>query len=454
MRIHIVVLICGYMCGGAPAAQEEIVVAELRDGTYVKGGAGAPLTLATSWGRIRLPWAALGRLELSPFTAGEVEDLPRLVNRTLGGLDAATPEEREAAERDLIRLGALVRDQIPSLLEVSFGEKRERLARIWQGVAAAPMPPLQDSWRGPGISARGFIADQDLTVGGSKLPIRKLVSLTRQAEYPQTRVQVRMTDGTMLAGDFDRGTLEIDGEPVDLSRITSIVVDAAGRSTVHAGRERRGSLDGRELALRGSFGEIKLPCRHLSAVMGAWSPAKPLALHEAGWILDWLLFGPLPMRNGDDLEQNHIEAADEGSLAPAADETLAEQPWRAYHAASGTVWFSEAFADQGVDQVVAYGVAYVRAEKTAGLTLEVQSDDGVRVWLNGALVHSNHVHRGIDATVDRAGVTLVAGWNRLVVKVDNGWGPAGWRVRFTGGDSKPAAGLSVTLEPPPIFRGR
>jgi hypothetical protein len=78
----------------------------------------------------------------------------------------------------------------------------------------------------------------------------------------------------------------------------------------------------------------------------------------------------------------------------------------------------------------------------------------VRLWLNGPLIHSNHVHRGVDHHPDLPAATLQAGWNRLVIKVDNGGGPSGWRVRFVGEGNKPFAGLTLTLEPPPIFRGR
>jgi hypothetical protein len=56
--------------------------------------------------------------------------------------------------------------------------------------------------------------------------------------------------------------------------------------------------------------------------------------------------------------------------------------------------------------------------------LELGSDDGIKVWLNGQLIHSNNVMRGVAPAQDKVAVTLAAGWNELLLKVTNGSG--GW----------------------------
>jgi mono/diheme cytochrome c family protein len=58
----------------------------------------------------------------------------------------------------------------------------------------------------------------------------------------------------------------------------------------------------------------------------------------------------------------------------------------------------------------------------------VSSDDGVRVWVNGKLVHSNFVSRGITQGVDAVKAQLRKGENELLIKVANGSGPDGLMV--------------------------
>ena len=64
--------------------------------------------------------------------------------------------------------------------------------------------------------------------------------------------------------------------------------------------------------------------------------------------------------------------------------------------------------------------------------LEIGSDDGVKVWLNGELVHSNNVMRGVTTGEDKVKVNLKKQWNELLLKVTNGAGGWGASVRLTG----------------------
>ncbi len=53
------------------------------------------------------------------------------------------------------------------------------------------------------------------------------------------------------------------------------------------------------------------------------------------------------------------------------------------------------------------------------------SDDGCKVWLNGKCVHEYQGRRGVVADQDRIVLDLKAGWNTLLVKVEQytgGWG--------------------------------
>jgi len=75
---------------------------------------------------------------------------------------------------------------------------------------------------------------------------------------------------------------------------------------------------------------------------------------------------------------------------------------------------------------------YVRGTVTLPVartfTFGVSSDDAVKVWLNGKLIHSHKVSRGVDQAVDPVKGEFKAGDNELVVKVVNGAGPDGLKI--------------------------
>ncbi len=103
------------------------------------------------------------------------------------------------------------------------------------------------------------------------------------------------------------------------------------------------------------------------------------------------------------------------------------------------------------NDVSSYGLIYlVSATAQSGVTLGASSDDSIKIWLNGEVVHTNAVNRGrggtpadIDGYQDKIEVNLVEGANLLLVKVSErggGWG------QYVGIDA------DVTTSPtPPIF---
>ncbi len=85
---------------------------------------------------------------------------------------------------------------------------------------------------------------------------------------------------------------------------------------------------------------------------------------------------------------------------------------------------------QPSEQAVVYGLAYVYAPEERSTHLLIGSDDGVRLWLNQELVHSNPAYRGASPDQDRIPVQLRKGWNSVLIKVLQGAGGWGYYVRF------------------------
>jgi hypothetical protein len=82
------------------------------------------------------------------------------------------------------------------------------------------------------------------------------------------------------------------------------------------------------------------------------------------------------------------------------------------------------------EQAIAYGLVYVFSPERRQTHLLLGSDDGVRIWLNEELIHTNPAYRGAYPDQDKIPVTLEKGWNKLLVKVLQGGGGWGCYVRF------------------------
>jgi hypothetical protein len=72
-------------------------------------------------------------------------------------------------------------------------------------------------------------------------------------------------------------------------------------------------------------------------------------------------------------------------------------------------------------------VTYLRTEITSNAQktahLEIYTDDGVKAWLNGTVIHESNNSRGIQEEPDTVAVTLKKGTNKLMLKVtEDVWG--------------------------------
>ncbi len=94
------------------------------------------------------------------------------------------------------------------------------------------------------------------------------------------------------------------------------------------------------------------------------------------------------------------------------------------------------------------GVVYlfrtIEASKPRILHVGLGSDDGVRVWLNGELVHDNPAARGAALDQDLFDLALHEGTNELLVKVANYGGAFGFAFRRLGEDP-PDLPLEIAL---------
>lgn len=93
----------------------------------------------------------------------------------------------------------------------------------------------------------------------------------------------------------------------------------------------------------------------------------------------------------------------------------------------------------------AYLKTQIIAPEACDATLLLGSDDGVKAWLNGKVVHSNNVDRGAVADQDMAPIQLQKGTNDLMLKITQGAGGWGAYARIVGSDNQPIKGLRFAL---------
>ena len=84
----------------------------------------------------------------------------------------------------------------------------------------------------------------------------------------------------------------------------------------------------------------------------------------------------------------------------------------------------EEWGKEDIDFKICYFWAQLEMPQDQTCTLGIGSDDGVKVWLNGELVHKNWSIRGVSEDDDRVRVRFKKGKNQLVLKIQNGEG--GW----------------------------
>lgn len=94
-----------------------------------------------------------------------------------------------------------------------------------------------------------------------------------------------------------------------------------------------------------------------------------------------------------------------------------------------------------------HAVAYVRTRvfspRDQPVALALGVDDGVKLWVNGALVHANNAVRGLTPDEDKASATLRQGWNDLLAKVTQHTAGCGLCLRLTTPGGAPVEGLRV-----------
>jgi hypothetical protein len=95
----------------------------------------------------------------------------------------------------------------------------------------------------------------------------------------------------------------------------------------------------------------------------------------------------------------------------------------------------------GGNNRVAYLFTRINSVVEKEVQLETGSDDGIKVWLNGKPVAAVNASRTAAPGQNKLKIVLSAGWNTLLVKINNGDGGWGGYIRLTTPDGKTVTGV-------------
>ena len=163
------------------------------------------------------------------------------------------------------------------------------------------------------------------------------------------------------------------------------------------------------------------------------------------FLRQWLVLGPFPKAIDLKYDPDHgkqctgfyadflANAGGEQNIRPVEGNTHITDyedtlTWRYHKTSSNMVNFNEIFSPN--DYTVAYAYSEIVSPDDREILFALGSDDGIKVWVNGDVVHENHRARGLHYDQDRVVVKLKAGNNRVLVKVDEGVGAWGFALRL------------------------
>jgi len=186
-------------------------------------------------------------------------------------------------------------------------------------------------------------------------------------------------------------------------------------------------------------------CTLVTSVRGEEAPeALYQGLEPGAFMKQWLISDPFPAFEGSakpDDPNTLRQAFDRDFLTEHGGETRIQPTpqmvhekdgnkyrWRKIDSPTDVVDFVRRFGYK--ESVVSYAWTQINMPAETSALLGIGSDDAVKVWLNGELVHENWTSRPAQEDADLVPVTFRAGSNRLLLKVQNGTGGWGFACRL------------------------
>jgi HEAT repeat protein len=164
----------------------------------------------------------------------------------------------------------------------------------------------------------------------------------------------------------------------------------------------------------------------------------PDLARQLGFVTTWTLVGPFPWSPSDGFQKSNIR---EPNVDPTAVYFVngKEITWKPFTAQNdmGLVDLGAVLGPQS--NATAYGMARILVPADIEAVARMGSDDGVKLWVNGEVVHEHDVNRGTAIDQDQAPVKLKTGSNVFLIQITQGGGGWNFCLRLTKPDGAPLA---------------
>lgn len=176
----------------------------------------------------------------------------------------------------------------------------------------------------------------------------------------------------------------------------------------------------------------------VGAAINAMSPhgPNPEFARAVGIVNRWHMVGPFPWRPATGFSETIINEPNI-SLEDDYEVNGERAAWRPVATDHPTGFFDLCGVHGMLENVTAFAYTQVKVGAETEAQLRIGTDDGVRVWLNGALVHENDVDRGYTLDEDIVPVVLQDGCNAILLQITQLLGGWGMGMRITHPDGAP-----------------
>jgi HEAT repeat protein len=447
----------------SPKAEERAVVLDTLAGrrvesalpTLVKLLEGADAALATEAAKAL---GVMGQLEQLPPVAkalagtsdaalrGAAEEAAREICRRSGNLpacatmlatalqQAATPEARVALLPVLPAAGgeAALNEVLRAMKDENAAVRAAAVRALVSWPDGAAGPHLLELARTTGDSTQAIVALRDGCLRLAQMdevPASQRLSLLREVLAEAKRPQEKQQAVAALAEVQAPGALELLG---NCSADAALKAEAAA-ATLKLARSLGGIYTRQCLAALARLEAQTETDAARKEVADAIKAVQSAGQSPEGFILGWMVSGP------------YVQEGKDGTalfdLAFAPEKTDAAAQWRPLAGAqNGVVDLGRVMPGENR---VAYLRTVVLSDRDQDATLELGSDDGIKVWWNGQVSVANNVVRPCTPGQDKAGVKLKAGANTLLLKITQGGGEWAACARLCGADGKALPGVII-----------
>ncbi|HEY4759341.1 MAG TPA: prolyl oligopeptidase family serine peptidase [Thermoguttaceae bacterium] len=175
----------------------------------------------------------------------------------------------------------------------------------------------------------------------------------------------------------------------------------------------------------------KLDGKNLEETMrNPWKPDQ----ERSAFLQDWLILGSIPIDAIEEIDKDFLaENNGEANVQPIEGQVVkisgSEMKWTPVKC-NDAVDLLKIFQGGRTQNALAYAYTKINRKKAGRTYIAFGSDDGIKVWLNGKLVHRVAKTRPLVLDEDGVALDMNAGENHLLLKIQQSGGGWGFAARI------------------------